>query len=544
MKSKKFKIVVAMFLLVCMVTAFAGCIPERELLPTLEPTATPDTEAVHKLNLKVTPEEGGTASISAEETKYGDTVELKIQCAEGYAINSVKVGYDELFLKDNIGYITGVTADSDVSVVFRARKETTAEKVVPGSITTTFYDEDATDYGITWHTAQQGLPVVKYMKAEGQTAENADFTNATVITGYTKFTAANYKNYAALTDLEYDTEYLYICGDIEHGVYSDVCSFTTKAENQEEVTFLHYSDTQDINNFGTIWAAGLKDGFSRYPDTDFVLHTGDIVQEGGLEEQWNLMLGNAAEYMNKSVLVGVSGNHDYWDAYRHYATECAFSHFNIDLPLQNAAYGMYYSFDYGDVHFAVLNTGDTMETGDMGLTNSQINWLKEDLLSTDKKWKIVAMHNPLYSPGKYGSDPSYNSVAKFLRGQLNELFSQCGVDLVLNGHDHVYSRTYPITAEGEAITGTKTITENDIEYMVNPQGTVHLESGVAGNQARGILDTEKDMFKEMMATEEGNCYYSAISVKGDKLTVEFYKVTGDPATAEGTLLYSWGIMKE
>ncbi len=544
MKFKKLRTVVATLLLICMAAAFTGCTPSRELLPTLAPTAEPDTEAVHKLTLKVEPEEGGTAAISAEETRYGDIVELKIQCAEGYTLNSVKVGYDEIFMKDNIGYITGVTDDSTVTVRFRECKETTAEKVTPGSITTTFYDEDAADMGITWHTAQQGQPVVKYMKAEGQTAETADFTKATVITAYTQYTAANYKNYAALTDLEPGTEYLYICGDEEHNVFSEVYSFTTQDENQQDVTFLHYSDSQDANNNGTIWAAGLKHGFTEYPETDFVLHTGDIVQEGGLETLWNQMLGNAAPYLKNSVLEGVAGNHDYWEAYTYYATECAYSHFNIDLPLQNTAYGMYYSFDYGDVHFAVLNTGDTMETGDMGLTDSQISWLKEDLLSTDKKWKVIAMHNPLYSPGKYGSDTGYNAVAKNLRNQLNGLFSQCGVDLVLTGHDHVYSRTYPITAEGETITGTRTRTENGIEYMVNPQGPVHLASGMAGNQARGLMYTEEDMFQDMMATKEGYCYYSAISVTADKLTVEFYEVNGDPEKADGTLLYSWGILKE
>ena len=80
-----------------------------------------------------------------------------------------------------------------------------------------------------------------------------------------------------------------------------------------------------------------------------------------------------------------------------------------------------------------------------------------------------------------------------------------------------------------------------MEYLIEPQGPVHLASGVAGHQVRGVMETEKDMFKDMMATKDGNCYYSAISVKDGKMTVEFYGV--DLESGEGKVLYSWGIIK-
>ena len=155
------------------------------------------------------------------------------------------------------------------------------------------------------------------------------------------------------------------------------------------------------------------------------------------------------------------------------------------------------------------------------------------------------MHNPLYSPGKYGANEDYNLAARILRDQLNPVFSKCGVDLVLTGHDHVYSRTYPISIEGEALLKTKTRTENGISYLLDPQGPVHLASGVAGNQARGIVDgileADKAMFQEMMATKSEHCYYSAITVEGDTLTVEFYEVDG--AKGKSDLRYAWGIVK-
>ena len=93
---------------------------------------------------------------------------------------------------------------------------------------------------------------------------------------------------------------------------------------------------------------------------------------------------------------------------------------------------------------------------------------------------------------------------------------------------------------------TKISNENGIAYMVNPQGPVHLASGTAGNQARGVADSfaegEKEVFRQMEGTETNHCSYSAITVEEDKLTVEYYDVDGAAGTSE--LKYAWGIMKK
>ena len=546
---KKSKYLVAAVLLICLLLGVCGCQnePKRTLLPTLEPTAAPDLETAHKLTVTAEPAEGGTAVLSSDLVRYGETAELTVSCSAGYKVASVKVNGKDVFFCNGVGKISGMTEDGQVTVQFAEKRESSPEKVVPGSITATFYNQAATEIGISWHTDQEGIPVVKVRKAEGADRDNPDFSEGMTVAGYTYFTAANYANYAALQNLEPDTEYLYVVGDSEHNVYSQVCSFHTKAENPDKMIFLHFSDSQDDVNFGTIWADGLKDAFSRYKEAAFVLNTGDMVQEGGKEELWNKMLDITGDYLHNNILVYAAGNHDYWDAYLYGATQCAFSHFCIDVPnRQNVREGMYYSFDYGDVHVTVLNTGDSQETDDWGLTVDQIRWVKQDLLSTDKTWKIVAMHNPLYSPGKYGSGSDYNLMALTLRKQLNSIFSECGVDLVLTGHDHVYSRTYPVSAEGEPLRKTKTKTENDIEYMINPQGPVHLASGVAGNQARGIFEEfpegEREMFQQMQETTFEHCTYSAITIEGNRLTVEYYDVNG--AGGESQRVYSWGILKK
>jgi hypothetical protein len=101
----------------------------------------------------------------------------------------------------------------------------------------------------------------------------------------------------------------------------------------------------------------------------------------------------------------------------------------------------FYSFDYGPVHFVSLDT----ETAflDTARRQAQIAWLQADLAATTRQWKVVFFHRPPYSSGSgHGSDLTIRSV-------FAPIFEQNGVQLVLNGHDHVYERTLPMKTSGD-----------------------------------------------------------------------------------------------
>ena len=92
-----------------------------------------------------------------------------------------------------------------------------------------------------------------------------------------------------------------------------------------------------------------------------------------------------------------------------------------------------YSFDYGNAHFAVLNTGSDHSSADHKiLMKEQMEWLKKDLAATDKKWKIVMSHIGIF-PAK--------TERWHARDIILPVLQECGVDLVLNGHDHMVART-------------------------------------------------------------------------------------------------------
>jgi hypothetical protein len=104
--------------------------------------------------------------------------------------------------------------------------------------------------------------------------------------------------------------------------------------------------------------------------------------------------------------------------------------FELDKP--------YYSYDYKHVHFLVMASLSDYKQG-----SEQYNFIKQDLekasQNEDTNWIIVSTYKPLYS------SPSEHPAEDSLRDAYNPLFEKYGVDLVLNGHNHNYQRTYPLT---------------------------------------------------------------------------------------------------
>ena len=264
-----------------------------------------------------------------------------------------------------------------------------------------------------------------------------------------------------------------------------------------------------------------------------------MVQYGNQEALWTQMLSHVRKYVSSIPIMLVSGNHSYWSDYTDRTDDIEYNHTTVKLPKQNTENGQYYSFDYGDIHFVVLSSGDSSKKG---VGKEQLAWLENDLASTEKSWIIVSIHNPLYSPGKYGSSEDRNGVALALRESLAPVLNQYDVDLVLQGHDHVFALTYPMDANSAPLQ-TKTVTENGCTYFEAPTAPVYLMSGAAGNQNRGVVDEYNPaFFAKTKALDDNTAGYSVITVTKEKLTATYYEY--DYANNKPVSEYSWGIIKD
>ena len=162
------------------------------------------------------------------------------------------------------------------------------------------------------------------------------------------------------------------------------------------------------------------------------------------------------------------------------------SHFNYELTsAQTQKSGFYYSFDYSDVHFVVLNTNDIEVTENAdgndtyGLGKTQYDWLVKDLTDTSKKYKVVIMHKSLYSEGSH----SYDKDVVGMRAQLTPLFAEKGVNLVLAGHDHVYNETFYLDGNGNKIS-----TNANGKNEIGTKGTLYVTMGTLGEKFYNYVD--------------------------------------------------------
>ena len=412
-------------------------------------------------------------------------------------------------------------------------------RFTPEAVTLTLYGRDTRAYGVCWYTAEAGNPVVQY-------TEESDlrFARCVTVPAEARDYCGRARNTAVLKDLEPGARYRWRVGD-RCGVFSPAEVMTAIPDSEDSLCFTVYSDSQDRAHFGKWLSAAWLDAEKSFPRTALAIHGGDVVDNGGDHLLWERMMRHNRGLFCAVPVLPATGNHD------HFAETDGVMHgyFHIDPPSDKTEPLAYYSFDAGQVHFTVLSSGDYGYTERHGLKAEQIEWAKRDISSTDKRWKVVVIHTPFYSPGKYGSAEKHQSQPVSLRSQLNEIFADAGVDLVISGHDHIFSESYPImrnsAADHNADYIVKRVNGRFYRLAVRPEGPVHVLPGCAGNQNRPIeceMGAEKaGCFKDIVEVPAGCVSYVAVNVKGGLLTAEFVLVRAKDG--ERVITRRFGIIK-
>ncbi len=255
----------------------------------------------------------------------------------------------------------------------------------------------------------------------------------------------------------YDIEGVYVAGDDKESKFSlvenagkEFYTFTTAAdETVTDFEFLTIADIQGMiqsmyDDSHKAVEALLKD--SRTKNFDFLLNAGDMVDNGKNFRQWGMALNTYEDLFASTSQFFTAGNHE--DGKNAFAT-----YFNYTLPTdeqgkqlqKDITDGAFYSFDYGNSHFTILNTNDASGTG---LGKEQLSWLKDDLKAAqDKQWRFVLMHKSLFSGGSH----SYDGEVVAMREQLVPIFKENNVNIVFAGHDHTYTTTKLIKEDGTVV---------------------------------------------------------------------------------------------
>ena len=291
-----------------------------------------------------------------------------------------------------------------------------------------------------------------------------------------------------VTGLLADREYTYRVGTGHPGEWSEPATFWTAPAPDSPVTFLHVTDPQSrVRKHFALWAALLARARADQPNARFVLVTGDLVDQGYVQEQWDLFFETAQADLSALPIAPAIGNHD---VIRDETAEHFKAHFH--LP-RNGPEGMeeeVYSFEYGPVHVAVLDTERELAL--------QAEWLRADMADVELPWKVVALHR-----GPYGSQYDSDHV----RRALGPAFDELGIDLVLAGHDHAYVRSHPMSGGARVEEG---------------RGPVYVVAGSAGPKFYPRTFRE---WQKRVVDQETQIYVAA-SVTPDKLWLRAFTIDG------------------
>jgi acid phosphatase type 7 len=161
---------------------------------------------------------------------------------------------------------------------------------------------------------------------------------------------------------------------------------------------------------------------------DFILGTGDMVDDGSQDRHWQIFFTVERELLRDNVLFPAVGNHDRQGSRR---TADTFRRY-FSVPRESPDPERYYAFTYGNTRVLVLDSN----AYSFSLTD-QTAWLERELeaaaLDPAIKHRFVVMHHPPFSVSVHGGQPQ-------LREMWTPLFEKYGVDAVFSGHDHCYQR--------------------------------------------------------------------------------------------------------
>ena len=363
----------------------------------------------------------------------------------------------------NDGSVTGGSAEWQawVSEWESVANDYTQVSLTPGA--------DETQLNFAWYSqtqdGQAATPVVHF---------GTDRNNLTAFTGTTMPVdtsltggVAYDSNHVTVTGLQANTTYYYTVE--KNGVETEVQEYRTGSF--DSVKMLYVGDPQIgaskgqpqngealVADAGAANTAARNDAFGwnrtleiatqQNPDVNFIISAGDQVNKTGQakEEEY-------AGYLSPDVLASLPvattiGNHDSLNADYTYH----FNNPNATSYGETEAGGDYY-YSYGDGLFIVLNTNNyNVAEHEQAIAEAVAS-------DPDAAWRVVTIHQDIYGTGLDHSDTD----GMILRTQLTPIFDEYDIDVVLQGHDHTYSRSKLLYGDGQS--------HGTYEFRLNAEGT-------------------------------------------------------------------------
>lgn len=293
-----------------------------------------------------------------------------------------------------------------------------------------------------------------------------------------------------LIGLQPNTKYFYrmVCTDADGTVIAGKANvFQTACGPSDAYSFTIFGDTQKNP---TITGKIAKLMWERRPN--FVLHMGDVVDNGPDKKEWTEELFKPCnDLFGRVPVFPCIGNHE--KNHAHY-----YQYFSLPKP------EYYYKFVYGNAEFFVIDSNKPLLPG-----SEQYLWLDTALANSKAKWKFCYHHHPCWTMDSddYGNTWKVNSKFGDSRARsLIPLYEKHKVDFAMNGHVHFYERSWPIRAD-----------------KVDPtDGVTYLTSGGGGGKLEDFAPTPAFFKNQNLA----NYHYCCFNIHAGVLEAKVYDHEG------------------
>ncbi len=234
-------------------------------------------------------------------------------------------------------------------------------------------------------------------------------------------------------------------------------------DNETVVSLYTYGDTRTYPANHDAVAKKILDEIALDPKSQSIMmFSGDFVQYGDKEDSWtneffDPQFSNIQTLIARMPYLTTLGNHE--------GQGLLFAKY-YPYP-QFASNRYYYSFDYGPVHFTIIDQFTPYTPG-----SAQYAWLEDDLAKSTKPWKIIMDHEPGWTATPTSGGHGNNLT---IQNFIQPLCLKYGVQFVISGHNHFYSRAdvnnvMHITTGGG---GAPLYTPSQREYIVKMDKSYH-----------------------------------------------------------------------
>ena len=312
--------------------------------------------------------------------------------------------------------------------------------------------------------------------------------------------------------------------------------------SQKPFSFWVLGDSGTANND----AAAVRDAYYQYAQnktTNLWFMLGDNAYATGDDLQYQAAVFDMyPDLLKQSTLWPVIGNHDAGSANSIAETGVYYDIFAVPNQAHTSGHSTgadsgseaYYSFDYANVHFIILESVETSAS----FRTAMEWWLASDLSISQADWTVALWHHPPYTKGSHDSDLEPRHI--YMRENILPILENEGVDLILGGHSHSYERSWLIDgqygisdsfdvntqvsdgSEGHPILGEAYIKQS--LGSTSHDGTVYVVAGSSGKT--GLVNpTAHEALRNKLALPELGSL--VVEVSGHSLTVKFLKDNGE-----------------